>query len=75
MNSKEFSLIIEGIVRDKKPITYLDAIVHYCETNEIEVETASRMISKSLKEKIKSEAAQVCLLKGGRPATLPVWMV
>jgi hypothetical protein len=72
MNSKEFSLIIEGIVRDKKPITYLDAIVHYCETNEIEVETASRMISKSLKEKIKSEAAQVCLLKGGRPATLPV---
>ena len=72
MNSKEFSLIIEGIVRDKKPITYLDAIVHYYETNEIEVETASRMISKSLKEKIKSEAAQVCLLKGGRPATLPV---
>ena len=75
MNSKEFSLIIEGIVRDKKPITYLDAIIHYCETNEIEVETASRMITKSLKEKIKSEAAQVCLLKGGRPATLPVWMV
>ena len=72
MNSKEFSLIIEGIVRDKKPITYLDAIIHYCETNEIEVETASRMITRSLKEKIKSEAAQVCLLKGGRPATLPV---
>jgi|TARA_R110002153_G_scaffold142779_1_gene293885 hypothetical protein len=72
MNSKEFSLIIEGVVKDKKPITYLDAIILYCETENIEVETASRMITKSLKEKIKSESAQVCLLKGGRPATLPV---
>ena len=49
MNSKEFSLIIEGVVKDKKPITYLDAIILYCETENIEVETASRMITKSLK--------------------------
>ena len=49
MNSKEFSLIIENIVKDKKPITYLDAKIHYCETENIEVETASRMITKSLK--------------------------
>ena len=72
MNSKEFSLIIEGIVKDKKPISYLDAIIHYCETEKIEVETVGRMITKALKEKIKSAASDVCLLKGGRPARLPI---
>ena len=37
MNSKEFSLIIEGIVREKRPITYMDAIIHYCEENNIDI--------------------------------------
>ena len=52
MNSKEFSLIIEGVVKEKRPITYMDAIIWYCEQNNIEIETTSRLISKSLKEKI-----------------------
>ena len=52
MNSKEFSLIIEGVVKDKRPITYMDAIIWYCEQNQIEVESVGRLISKALKEKI-----------------------
>ena len=51
MNSKEFSLIIEGVVKEKKPITYMDAILWYCEQNTIEVESVGRLISKNLKEK------------------------
>ena len=34
MNSKKFALIIEGIVKDKR-ISYLDAVLHYCENNDI----------------------------------------
>ena len=31
MNSKEFTQKINDIVKEKKPITYIDAVVHYCE--------------------------------------------
>ena len=72
MNSKEFSLIIEGVVRDKKPITYMDAILWYCEQNQLEVESVGRLISKALKEKIQVEAQQANLLKMEKVGTLPV---
>ena len=72
MNSKEFTQIITNIVREKKPITILEAIVYYCETNNIEVETTTRLISKSLKEKIKAEALNANLLKEKKGGQLPV---
>ena len=62
MNSKEFSLIIEGVVKDKRPITYMDAIIWYCEQNQIEVESVGRLISKALKEKIQVEASKANLI-------------
>ena len=72
MNSKEFSLIIEGVVKEKRPITYMDAILWYCEQNQIEVESVGRLISKSLKEKIQVEAANANLLKIETTGKLPV---
>ena len=72
MNSKEFSLIIEGVVRDKRPITYMDAIILYCEENTIEVETVGRLISKALKEKIQVECTTANLLKMPEAGKLPV---
>jgi len=72
MNSKEFSLIIEDVVKKHKDISYVDAIVHYCEENSIEVETTARLITKQLKEKIQHQSAQLNLLKGGRPGVLPI---
>ena len=72
MNSKEFSLIIEGIVREKRPITYMDAIIHYCEQNNIEVETVGRLISKALKEKIQVEASKANLIKIEQTGKLPI---
>ena len=72
MNSKQFSLIIEGVVRDKKPITYMDAIILYCEENQIEVETVGRLISKSLKEKIQVEASKANLIKIPETGKLPI---
>ena len=72
MNSKEFSLIIEGVVKDKRPITYLDAIIWYCEQNQIEVESVGRLISKALKEKIQVEASKQNLIKVEATGKLPV---
>ena len=72
MNSKEFSLIIEGVVRERRPITYMDAIILYCEENNIEVETVSRLISKALKEKIQVEASKANLIKIEQTGKLPV---
>jgi hypothetical protein len=72
MNSKEFSLIIEKVVKDKRPITYMDAIIWYCEENNIEIETTSRLISKSLKEKIQVEAMNANMLKMEKGGKLPI---
>ena len=72
MNSKEFSLIIEGVVKDKKPITYMDAIIWYCEQNQIEVESVGRLISKALKEKIQVEASKDNLIRVEQTGKLPV---
>ena len=72
MNSKEFTQKILDIVKDKKPITHIEAIIHYCESNNIEVETTTRLISKSLKEKIKLEATNLKMLKFPKCGQLPV---
>ena len=72
MNSKEFSLIIEGVVKDKRPITYMDAIIWYCEQNQIEVESVGRLISKALKEKIQVAASKANLIKVEQTGKLPV---
>ena len=72
MNSKEFSLIIEGVVKDKRPITYMYAIIWYCEENKIEVESVGRLISKALKEKIQVEASKANLIKVEQTGKLPV---
>ena len=72
MNSKEFSLIIEGVVKDKRPITYMDAIIWYCEQNQLEVESVGRLISKALKEKIQVEASKANLIKVEQTGKLPV---
>jgi len=71
MNSKDFSLKIESIVREKR-ITYMDAVVWYCEQNEIDTGTVSSMINKSLKEKIKIEAQERNMVKFPRSGKLPL---
>ena len=71
MTSKEFSLKIENIVKEKK-ITYMAAVVWYCEQNDIDTGTVSNLISNSLKEKIKLEATNLKMLKFPKCGQLPV---
>mgnify|MGYP003119282594 FL=1 len=62
MNTKKFSLIIEQIVLDKK-LSYMDAIVDYCDNNEMEIESAAKLVNSKIKESIKLEASELNLLK------------
>jgi hypothetical protein len=66
---QKFAQDIENIVKISK-ITYIDAIVTYCEENSIEIETVPKLIPKPLKEKIKYEATKLNFLKKTSRATL-----
>jgi hypothetical protein len=70
MNSKEFSLEIEKIVQDKRGISYMDAILKYCEENELDPGTVAPMITKTLKDKITIEAQNLNYLP--KTGQLPV---
>jgi hypothetical protein len=67
--SDKFSQRIETIVRDSH-ISYIDAILQFCEENSVEVETIPKLISKPLKEKLKYEATQLNFLKKTSKAIL-----
>jgi len=71
MNSKKFGLIIEGIVKEKR-IPYLDAVVKYCDENEIDTATVGPLINKQLKEKIQREAEKLNLVEKSSTAVLPI---
>ena len=50
----------------------MDAIIWYCEQNNIEIETTSRLISKNLKEKIQLEAMNANMIKVEKGGKLPI---
>ncbi len=50
----------------------MDAVVLFCDENEIDTSTIKPLISKSLKEKIKLEAIDLKLLKEKSSGKLPV---
>ena len=66
----KFALLIEDIVRTKR-ISYIDAVVLYCEKNNIDPSTTKSMINKNLKEKIAFEAQGLNMLKE-KTAKLPI---
>jgi hypothetical protein len=53
-NANEFSLYIEQIVLAGN-ITYMDAVLNYCKENFLEPEDISKLINKSLKDKIEMD--------------------
>ena len=55
LNKEKFSQIVEKLVVEKK-ITYMDAIVWWCEENEFDIRDVNKLVSPLIKEKIKVEA-------------------
>ena len=62
LSSDKFSIDIECYIRDNK-CNYIDGIIQYCQENEIEIETVSKLMSKPLKEKLKNNAVDLNFLK------------
>ena len=61
MTKANFSIIIEKLVHENQ-LTYMEAIVYYCDNNELEVETAAKLINPVIKSKIEVEAQDLNFL-------------
>ena len=67
-----FAEEIEKLVLHNKGMNYIDAIVHFCDQNSLDLESVPKLISKPLKEKIKYEASELNFLKRSSRAKLPI---
>lgn len=61
MTTAKFSKVIEVASKTKR-ISYIDAIVDYCQRNNIEVEQAAKMCNSKIKKQLKVEAINLNLL-------------
>ena len=68
----KFAENIESLVLENKDMNYIDAIVHFCDQNNIDVESVHKLISKPLKEKIKCDAQELNFMKKTSRAKLPL---
>ena len=71
MNPAKFAVEIEKLVKTEK-INYIDAIVLYCEENNIEIDSITKLVSKPLKEKLKCDAITLNFMKKTSRAKLPL---
>lgn len=71
LTKSKFAEEIESFVQQHH-LSYIDSIVEYCEKNNIDVESVSKLISKPLKERIKCEAMELNFLKKTTRAKLPL---
>jgi mevalonate kinase len=69
--SSEFAREIEQLVKNHS-LEYMDAVLHYCEKNEIEIESIAALVraNQTLKSKIQIEAEDLNFLP--RSARLPL---
>ena len=69
----KFSQEIERLVKCSNGlITYIEAVVTYCQENDIELETVSKLISKPLKERLRHEAERLNYMKASSKGVLPL---
>ena len=71
ISKEKFAEEVEALVLRTK-MSYIDAMVEYCEKNEIELETVGKLVSKPLKEKIRYEAQELNYLKKTSRGKLPL---
>ena len=71
VSKEKFAEDIEHLVLTTN-MNYIDAIIQYCEDNEIELESVGKLISKPLKEKIKYVATELNYMKKTSKGKLPL---
>lgn len=70
LNSKEFEKEIKYIIQEKD-MTIIEAILLYCESKGIEIETAAALVSPRLKSEIEAEAIAARMIIS-KKARLPI---
>ena len=48
---------------EEKDITYMDAIMDYCYKNQLEVESAAKLVNQKIKKQLKEEATKLNFIK------------
>ena len=71
LTPSRFALEVEKIVAEEN-LNYIDAICHYCEVNNLEVESVVKLVSKPLKERLKNDAINLNFMKKTSRAKLPL---
>ena len=71
LSKDKFAEEIESLVLNTK-MSYIEAIIQYCEDNSIELDTVNKLVSKPLKEKLRYEATELNFLKKTTRAKLPL---
>lgn len=71
ITNKQFEGEIKKLIKEKYPISMLDAVLLYCEQKGIEVETAASLITPRMKSTIEGEAIKARLIKSDK-ARLPI---
>ena len=64
LTKKRFRVMVEETVRDMG-LSYLDAILYICETNNIEPEDVKKYMSPVIKDKLEVDAMKLNFLAGG----------
>ncbi len=67
--SAEFFTKIQAIVQETR-LSYMDAILHYCDMNNMEPETVAQLVNTKLKAQIREEAEVLNFLP--KTAKLPI---
>ena len=71
ISKDKFAEEIEALVI-RESLSYIDAVIEYCQNNDIELETVNKLVSRPLKEKIKCEAMELNFMKKTTHGKLPV---
>ena len=73
MTTSKFSMEIERLVKTSNGlITYIEAVVTFCQENEIEMESVPKLLSKPLKERLRHEAQRMNYMKKSSRGVLPL---
>ena len=71
LDQNKFTTDVEQLVLDTE-LNYIEAIISYCEENNIEIESVGKLIAKPLKDKLKAEATELNYLKRTSKSKLPL---
>ena len=71
LDHNKFTQDVEQLVLTTE-LNYIEALVSYCEDNNIEFESVGKLIAKPLKDKLKAEATELNYLKRTSKSKLPI---